>query len=113
MNLNEIAENAHRTAITRERNGGAVKIRDILKHTAGEVVEAAQAREVWANEECINDIDKFVLRCREREDYAEELADVLICVLIAAYDDNIDIEAAINSKMQKNAQRAALEGDKK
>lgn len=34
MNLNEIAENAHRTAITRERNGGAVKIRDILKHTA-------------------------------------------------------------------------------
>ena len=33
MNLNEIAENAHRTAITRERNGGAVKIRDILKHT--------------------------------------------------------------------------------
>ena len=49
MNLNEIAENAHRTAITRERNGGAVKIRDILKHTAGEVVEAAQARAAWAS----------------------------------------------------------------
>lgn len=104
MNLNEIAENAHRTAITRERNGGAVKIRDILKHTAGEVVEAAQAREAWASVEYIDGIDK--------EDYAEELADVVICVLIAAYDDNIDIEQAINSKMQKNAQRAALEGDK-
>jgi NTP pyrophosphatase (non-canonical NTP hydrolase) len=105
MNLNEIAENAHRTAITRERNGGAVKIRDILKHTAGEVVEAAQAREAWASVDYIDGIDK--------EDYAEELADVVICVLIAAYDDNIDIEQAINSKMQKNAQRAALEGDKK
>ena len=75
MNLNEIAENAHRTAITRERNGG----------------------------------DSFSV---EHDNYAEELADVVICVLIAAYDDNIDIEAAINSKMQKNAQRAALEGDK-
>ena len=105
MNLNEIAENAHRTAITRERNGGAVKIRDILKHTADEVVEAAQAREAWASVEYIDGIDK--------EDYAEELADVLICVLIAAYEDNIDIEAAVNLKMQKNAQRAALEGDKK
>ena len=105
MNLNEIAENAHRTAITRERNGGAVKIRDILKHTAGEVVEAAQARESWASVDYIDGIDK--------EDYAEELADVVICVLIAAYEDNIDIEQAINSKMQKNAQRAALEGDKK
>lgn len=105
MNLNEIAENAHRTAITRERNGGAVKIRDILKHTAGEVVEAAQAREAWASVEYIDGIDK--------EDYAEELADVLICVLIAAYEDNIDIESAVNLKMQKNAQRAALEGDKK
>ena len=48
----------------------------------------------------------------DKEDYAEELADVVICVLIAAYEDNIDIEQAINSKMQKNAQRAALEGDK-
>jgi len=105
MNLNEVAENAHRTAITRERNGGAVKIRDILKHTAGEVVEAAQAREAWASVEYIDGIDK--------EDYAEELADVLICVLIAAYEDNIDIESAVNHKMQKNAQRAALEGDKK
>ena len=105
MNLNEIAENAHRTAITRERNGGAVKIRDILKHTAGEVVEAAQAREAWASVEYIDGIDK--------EDYAEELADVLICVLIAAYEDNIDIEAAVNSKMQKNELRAELKGDKK
>ena len=105
MNLNEIAENAHRTAITRERNGGAVEIRDILKHTAGEVVEAAQARAAWASVDYIDGIDK--------EDYAEELADVLICVLIAAYEDNIDIESAVNLKMQKNAQRAALEGDKK
>ena len=105
MNINEIAENAHKTAIIRERNGGNVKIRDILKHTAGEVIEAAEARASWI----MDGGDSFSV---EHDEYAEELADVVICVLIAAYDDNIDIEAAINYKMQKNAQRAALQGDK-
>ena len=105
MNLNEIAENAHKTALTRELNGGDVKIRSILKHTATEVIEAAEARALWI----LNGGDNF---SDEHDMYAEELADVIICALIAAYNDNIDIEAAINYKMQKNAQRAALQGDK-
>ena len=104
MKLNEAAENAYKTAIKRERNGGAIKIKDILKHTAGEVIEAAQAREAWADNEFL--IEAY------KEHYAEELADVIICVLIAAYEDGVDIESAVNLKMQKNAQRAAMQGDK-
>lgn len=100
MNLNEIAKAAYNIARQREKNG-AGKIRDILKQMAGEVVEVAEARQYWI----CDDSDAV-------DDYAEELADVVICALIAAGSDNIDIEAAINAKMQKNAQRAALQGDK-
>lgn len=99
MNLNETAENAHRTAIERERNGGP-KIRDILKHAAGEVIEAAQARSELYNGETTY------------EEYGEELADVIICILIEAYEDGVDIENAVNEKLRINAQRAAMQGDK-
>jgi NTP pyrophosphatase (non-canonical NTP hydrolase) len=98
MNLNEAAENAHKSAIERERNGGP-KIRDILKHCAGEVIEAAEAR-VRSGYEVQSD------------EYGEELADVIICILIAAYEDGVDIENAVNEKMRINAQRAAMRGDK-
>ena len=43
---------------------------------------------------------------------AGELADVIICALIAAKRDGIDIERAVSLKMQINAQRAAMQGDK-
>ena len=48
----------------------------------------------------------------EESKYAEELADVIICALIAAKRDGIDIERAVSLKMQINAQRAAMKGDK-
>lgn len=105
MNLNEAAENAHRTAITRERNGGAVKIRDILKHCAGEVIEAVEARRVWIDGGADRD-------SAEHDGYEEELADVIICALIAAYEDGVDIEKAVSDKLKINAQRAAMQGDK-
>ncbi len=99
MNLNEAAENAHRTARQREKNGAKFTGGDILKHCAGEVIEAAQARAELGEKTTY-------------EDYGYELADVIICALIAAYEDNVDIERAVNEKMQINAQRAAMQGDK-
>ena len=99
MNLNEAAQNAHKTAIERERNGGP-KIRDILKHAAGEVIEAAGARA-----ELYNGVTTY-------EEYGLELADVIICALIAAHEDGVDIEKVVNKKLQINAQRAAMQGDK-
>lgn len=86
MNLNEAAENAHRTARQREKNGAKFTGGDILKHCAGEVIEAAQARAELGEKTTY-------------EDYGYELADVIICALIAAYEDNVDIERAVNEKM--------------
>ena len=42
----------------------------------------------------------------------EIIPDVIICALIAAKRDGIDIERAVSLKMQINAQRAAMQGDK-
>ena len=100
MNLNETAINAYNTALKRQQNGGNVKVAEILKHCAGEVIEAQEAFIMWKYE------------AHEESKYAEELADVIICALIAAKRDGIDIERAVRLKMQKNAQRAAMQGDK-
>ncbi len=105
MNLNEAAQNAYTNAMQRERNGGAVKIGEILKHCAGEVIEAAEARDEWINNGGDRDSDAH-------DRYGEELADVIICALIAAYDSGVDIEGAVCRKMLINAQRAAMQGDK-
>ena len=100
MNLNEAAENAYKSALQRQHNGADVKVAEILKHCAGEVIEAQEAFILWKYD------------AHDPVKYAEELADVIICALIAAGRDEIDIEKAVNEKMQKNAQRAAMLGDK-
>ena len=104
MDLNEMSLNAHLVAKKREENGANVKLCDLFKHLAGEVVEANEAFTKW---ECNGRLSQEL-----KSEDAEELADVLLGVLIAAGRDNIDIESAVNSKMQKNIKRAALEGDK-
>ena len=103
INLNILSQEAYRISRKREQHG-AVKIKDILKHCAGEVVEAAEARAAWESVEYFDGLDK--------ESYSEELADVIICVMIAAARDGIDLESAINHKMIVNLQRAQMEGDK-
>lgn len=100
MNLNEAAEKAYMTALRRQKNGGSVAINEILKHCAGEVIEAQEARTLL-------NVDML-----DVELYADELADVIICALIAAAADGINIEAAIANKMQRNEQRALMQGDK-
>ena len=100
MNLNEAAENAYKSSLQRQHNGADVKVAEILKHCAGEVIEAQEAFILWKYD------------AHDPVKYAEELADVIICALIAAGRDEIDIEKAVNEKMQKNAQHAAMQGDK-
>ena len=100
MNLNEAAENSYKSALQRQHNGADIKVAEILKHCAGEVIEAQEAFILWKYD------------AHDPVKYAEELADVIICALIAAGRDEIDIEKAVNKKMQKNAQRAAMQGEK-
>ena len=101
MNTNRIAEKAYNTALKRQQNGANVDINKILKHCAGEVVEAAEKSVL---------IKKDAGKANE---YAEELADIVLCVFIAAYKDGINIESAIIAKQHKNEARAAGKGDKK
>lgn len=100
MNLNETAKTALENSLKRQHNGANIRVADILKHCAGEVVEAEEAFILWKYE------------AHAPETYAEELADIIICALIAAARDRIDIEKAINDKMGKNAKRAEMQGDK-
>lgn len=102
MNLNEAADKAYETALARINNGSdACAIKDILKHCAGEVIEAQTAYLIDMEKNC------------NYQNYAYELAEIIICVLIAARRDYINIEKAVKEKMQINEKRAAGLGDKK
>lgn len=83
LTLNTIAKQA--LTIARAR-GFADK--DVLKHLAGEVIEASEA---YTN--------------RNIENYSHELADVIICALSASAQLDIDIEKAIEEKLFMNAKR--------
>lgn len=92
MNLNEASQWAFE--ISKKRNqykgDGNDTIR-ALKHCACEVVEAVDAYDV--------------LKCT-REEFENELADVIICILSISGAEKIDIEYAISRKMLINEGRA-------
>lgn len=100
MQINRIAKKAYKTAIKREANGAGVKIESTLNHCFDEVIEAKEAFVNWRQDET------------KKSEYAEELADVILCVLIAAKRDGINIEKAVKEKNKKNRLRAEKNGDK-
>lgn len=100
MNLNEIAQKAYTVSIKRQKNGAAINIDRILNHCAGEVLEAQEAFTLWKTEE------------KDAADYAEELADVILCALIASARSGLDINSAVETKLKKIELRADLKGDK-
>lgn len=100
--INEFASNALATAMDRERKGQLKSdTMSLLKHCAGEVVEASEAYARWrfpSHSEDAHDLYK--------EDFAMELADVITCALIAAAKEKIDIKQALIDVQKKNARRA-------
>ena len=102
IDLNEHATEAQEIARERfyKKNKG-YKTMPILKHAAGEVLEACEAYDDYFYNHTIDN----------REAFADELADIITCVLIAAANEKINIEKALLKCQQKNAQRAA-EGSK-
>lgn len=77
---------------------------NVFKHMAGEVLEAQEAKQrylaqIWE--------PKPAKLLQAEMEYADELADVIICALSAAARSSLDIEAAIIRKIHINAQRAA------
>lgn len=104
IDLNKLSTDAYIVAKKRELNGAFTKTApiDILKHCAGEVMEATEAY-------C-----DFVYEMTDEyeEKFQDEVADIMTCCLIISGYMQFDIEKAINRVMEKNRLRAEKQGDK-
>jgi NTP pyrophosphatase (non-canonical NTP hydrolase) len=95
MNLNEASQKALEIA---EERGIHENTMNALKHCAGEVLEAVES------------YTRYVYSLKEEADnFCDELADIVICVLSISAKENIDIEGAIARKMLINEGRAKNE----
>ena len=119
IDLNKIAQKLNEASLKREENGAFGDDRGItglLKHCAGEVIEAADAYRLYvlfkyAESYCIPyEADDFF---NKQKAFISELADVIACILIIAARENIDIEYALSQCLVKNMARANNKGDKK
>ncbi len=98
MDLNKIAKQSLVIAYKRHENGEVNDVTTInmLKHCAGEVIEATEAYISYANFE----------EQTGNKALALELADVIICTLIIAAKEDIDIEKSLLDAVEKNRKRA-------
>ena len=102
INLNEHAQKAQEIAFNRWRKMYVdYHTPAILKHCAGEVCDAVEAYNQYLYEYIESNRNKL----------AAELADIITCALIAAANEDIDIEKALKDCQQKNEARA-MEGSK-
>lgn len=112
LDLNKLAEECKQIAKARVSNGADIEPpENALKACAGEVIEAVQAQKDAENYYKYLDYPDDRLD-RLFSSYAEELADIIICVLVTASNDGIDIEKAVLDKIEKNKLRAERKGDK-
>lgn len=104
IDLNKLSKQAYEVAQRRESNGANIKIDTIsmLKHCAGEVMEAIEA------------FYDFVYEMTDEyeEKFQDEVADIITCCLIISGYMKLDIELALNRVMEKNRLRAEKQGDK-
>ena len=72
-------------------------------------VEAAELLEVtqWRNGD---DLQKYLSSPEGRESFADELANVMLSVLILAHDQGIDLPAEFVRKMRKNEAKYPVKG---
>ena len=104
IDLNKLSKEAYTVAKKREKNGAFIKTEpiSILKHCAGEVMEATEAYCDLAYE----------LTSENEEKFQNEVADIMTCCLIVSGYIKFDIESALNRVMEKNRLRAEKQGDK-
>lgn len=98
MDLNGLAKEAFEIAKAREQN---TDVLSCLKHCSGEVVEAIDAYKTYNN---------FMFDIGGKDRFADELADVIMCILTLSASKNIDIENALDKCLEKNRQRAKFHG---
>ena len=116
LDLNELAKQSQEIAKQRAKHGLGADTTTCLKHAAGEVAEAIIAFDEWQTDLRFGRISMGVTDPDWQKDYkreyAGELADIIVCTLIAAANNNIDIEQALNDCVEKNRKRANGVGDK-
>ena len=130
IDLNELSEECLKIAEKRDESGGPKSdTMTCIKHAAGEVIEAGIAYNHYSEISNLivnpdeTDIEKKwegfdeYDACEEsyqesKCEFESELADVIICILIAAAQNKIDIESALNKCIEKNRKRAEGMGDK-
>ena len=111
LDLNQMAENMFNVTLQRQKNGANINTNPLamLKHCATEVVEATEAYSKIKYFPQLNLNEQEI----EKEHFAEELADIIACVLITSDFLGIDIEKALRECYEKNKARAEGKGDKK
>ena len=116
LDLNELAKQSQEIAKQRARHGLGADTTGCLKHCAGEVIEALDAFDEWQTDLRFGNVSMGVTGPEwyvdYKKEYAGELADIIICALIAAANSNIDIEQALKDGVEKNRKRAEGTGDK-
>ena len=96
IDLNEHAKKAQEIAFNRwYKKDVEYHTPAILKHCAGEVCEAVEAYSDYLYEDSKGHHDKL----------AAELADIITCALIAAANEDIDMEKALKDCLKKNEAR--------
>lgn len=99
IEMNKLAQEAFLVSCRRkDETGRPNDTLAVLKHCAGEVIEAV---DVW-NEYIWNETTDEKIRT---ENFAGELADIIMCVLIVCSNEGIDIESALQKSLEKNKGR--------
>lgn len=116
LDLNELAKTSRDIAKEREKHGLGADTVSCLKHASGEICEALQAFNEWQEDLKFGAVSMRVTDPDWQKDYKKEysleLADVVVCVLIAAANSNVDIEMALTECVEKNRKRSLGIGDK-
>ena len=115
IDLNELSGICEKYSKMRIENGAKID-EDPLKHCSGELAEAIIQRQKMYDileSELISKETKNKVQDIEKTKYADELMDVLYCVLVACKQDDIDVEKALMNNIDKNKKRALCTGDKK
>lgn len=102
LDLNELCKMAYENTCKRAEHEPDIKMgtMEALKHCAGEVVEATDAYIYYNGNK----------KGTTKAVFADELADIICCVLTICGDEGIDIEYALTMCMEKNANRAERGG---
>ena len=116
LDLNELAKQSQEIAKKRAKHGLGADTTTCLKHCSGEVCEALQAFNDWQVDLRFANVSMGVTdpdwQHDYKKEYAGELADIIVCALIAAANSNVDIEKALTDCVEKNRKRAEGTGDK-